>query len=223
MKIKDLTREEQPREKLRTLGVKNLSNAELIALILRQGTKDENVVELANKILCRYSIKFLSRASIAQLIKIKGIGTTKASQLVASFELGRRITALPKTKKITIDSARIVAKLLQSELSTLKQEKCIGIYLDSRKRILKQETIFVGSLDSSLIHPREIYKIGIIEGAAGIIIVHNHPSGDPTPSEEDIIVTQQLKEAGKIVGITLLDHIIIGENNYFSLHEEGYF
>lgn len=222
MKIKDLQKEERPRERVLKYGSTTLSNAEILALVLGQGSRKENAVELGQYILQKYNLRILSRLSISHLKKIRGIGTAKACQLIASFELGRRIAVSTKEKKKKIATPKQVAKLFLPEMSTLQKECCKGVYIDARKRIIKEETIFVGTLNQSLIHPREIFEIAIREGAAGVVLVHNHPSGDPKPSHEDILITKQLKDAGAILGIPFLDHIIIGDNSYYSLKEKGY-
>lgn len=223
MKIHDLSKEERPRERLIKHGPKTLSNAELLAIILRTGDKKENVIELSNHLLKEHNLKSLSRLKISTLKKNKGIGEAKACQITACFELGRRLAAFPKIKKIIINSAKDAAKLFLPEMSTLNQEHFMGIYLDARKRIIKEETIFIGSLNTAVIHPREIFQTAINEGAAAIILIHNHPSGNPEPSEEDLEITQQLIAAGKLLEIEILDHLIIGDQRYCSLREKGYF
>ena len=223
MKIKDLSIEERPRERLIKHGPKTLSNAELLAIVLRQGSKKENVIELAHRLLQNYQLTSFSKRNITTLKKLSGIGEAKACQLVACFELGKRLSAFNKEKKVQINSAKDVAKLLLPEMSTLKQEYFKGIYLDARKCLIKEETIFIGTLNTSVVHPREVFEPALREGAAGIIVVHNHPSGDPTPSDEDLEVTKQLIEAGTVLGINVLDHIIIGDKKFCSLKDEGYF
>ena len=221
LKIKDLPSDERPRERLVKTCPKSLSSAELLAIILRTGNKKENVLELSKRLIKEYNLKTLSRIRVNSLKRTFGIGEAKACQIIACFELGRRVSCLKNGKSRTINSAKDIAKLLMPELSNLKKEHFIGIFLDSRKKIIKQETIFVGSLDSSIIHPREIFKIALAESAAAVILVHNHPSGDPEPSEDDIEVTKQIAKAGDILGITVLDHVIIGDNKYRSLKESG--
>jgi DNA repair protein RadC len=223
MKIKDILQEERPRERLINNGPKNLTNSDLLAIILRQGSKKDNVLELSQKIFNKYNLKTLSRMKWGSLKKILGIGEAKACQIIACFELGRRASAFKKEKKLKINSANDIAKIFLPELSLLKKEHCIGVYLDSRKRIIKKEIIFIGSLDASVIHPREIFQPAINESAAALILLHNHPSGDPTPSTDDIEITRQLISAGKVLGIEFLDHIIIGYNKYCSLREKGIF
>lgn len=222
LKIRDFPSEDRPRERLVKSGPKELTTAELLAIILRIGSKKENVLELSRKLMVHYNLRTLSRIRLNTLKKTFGIGEAKACQLVACFELGRRMSCLKAEKSKHINSAKEAAKILMPELSNLKKEHFIGLFLDSRKKVIKQETIFIGSLDSSVIHPREIFKTALAESAAAVIIAHNHPSGDPKPSEEDIEVTKQIVKAGDILGIQVLDHIIIGDNRYISLIEKGY-
>ncbi len=222
LKIKDFPLEERPRERLIKLGPKALSTGELLAIILRTGNKKENVLELSNRLIKEYSLQTLSRLRISRLKKTLGIGETKACQLIACFELGKRRAFLKNGNK-AINCAKDIAEFLMPELSNLKKEHFVGLFLDSRKKIIKHETIFIGSLDSSIIHPREIFKIALEESAAAIILVHNHPSGDPDPSIEDIEVTKQIAEAGNVLGVQVLDHVIIGNNRYISLKEKGLF
>lgn len=221
MKIKSLPSEDRPREKLIKKGASTLTNSELLAIILRTGNKKENVVSLSNKIFNKYNLKSLSRIELSELKKILGIGEVKASQIIACFELARRLKAFKKDKKPVIKNARDLVRIFTPEMSSLKKEHFKGIYLNSRKRILKEETIFVGSLNESVIHPREIFKIALSENAAAIILLHNHPSGDPTPSNFDIEVTKELIKAGNILGIEILDHVILGDNKYISFKEKN--
>lgn len=221
LNIKDFPPEERPRERLIKEGPKSLSNAELLAIMLTTGNKKENVLELSKRLIGEYDLRTISRIRANSLKKTFGVGQAKACRLVACFELGRRISSLKSWKRDTISSAKDIAKLLMPGLSNLKKEHFIGLFLDSRKRLIKQETLFIGSLNSSIIHPGDIFKTALAESAAAIIIAHNHPSGDPAPSKEDIEISRQLVQAGDILGIQLLDHIIIGDNNYISLSEKG--
>jgi len=221
MKIKTLPSDERPREKLIKHGSKTLTNSELLAIILRTGNKKESVLEISNKFFKKYNLKSLSRVKIAGLKKQLGVGDAKACQIMACFELGKRLSAFNEDKKPFVNTAKDIAKLFIPEMGSLEKEHFKGIYLDSRKRMIKQETIFVGSLNESVIHPREIFKIALDENAAAIILLHNHPSGDPNPSSFDIEITKELIEAGNILGIEILDHIIIGGNKYLSFKEKG--
>jgi len=220
-KIKDLPISERPRERLLKQGVSALSDAELIAIILRTGTAKENAVELALELLKKFSLKELSRINIAKLEKIFGIGEAKACQIAACFELGRRLALSRNEKMQKISHPKDVVSIISPKLENQKREHLIGIYLNSRRKILKEETIFIGTLDASLIHPREIFKIALDESAAAIILAHNHPSGSLKPSLEDIKITKELMKIGKLFGIKLLDHIIICGKKYFSMMKKG--
>lgn len=213
--------DDRPREKLIKNGANTLSDSELLAIILGTGSKKESVINVSNKLFSKYNVKSLSRLSIGTLKKELGIGDAKACQVVACFELGRRLARFKADKKPLIKDARSVAKIFIPEMSSLKKEHFKGIYLDSRKRIIREETIFIGSLNESVIHPREIFEIALNENAAALILLHNHPSGDPKPSSEDIEITKELVKAGDILGIPVLDHIIIGNQKYTSLREKG--
>lgn len=221
MKIKSLPPSERPREKLIAYGPAFLSDSELLAIILGTGNKKENAISLSNKLFTTFNLKKMSQARVSNLKRTLGVGDAKACKIAACFELGRRLAAFRDDKKIVIKEARDLAKLLIPEISSLKQEHFRGVYLDSRKRILKSETLFIGSLNESVVHPREIFQIALEEHAAALILVHNHPSGDPNPSTFDIEITKELSKAGNILGIPVLDHIIIGDKNYFSLKEHG--
>ncbi len=222
MKIKELLVEERPREKIKKYGPSVLGNSELIALILGYGSKQKSVLEISNKLLKNYSLNSLSTLSISELTKNFGIGEAKACKIVACFELARRLASFVPQERLTVNNAEDVARILIPQMSYLKKENFKAVYLDSRRRIIKDETIFVGSMNSSIVHPREIFEPAITEGAAAIILIHNHPSGDPAPSKADIEITKQLIECGEILEIEVLDHLIIGGNSYFSFREEGF-
>lgn len=219
--IKDLPSSERPRERLEKQGAKALSDAELLAIVLRTGSRYESVLDLSKRIIRELNIKELSQASLNQLKTFKGISTTKASQLVACFELARRVHSNNNEEKIFLDSCGDVVRLLKSELRFLKREHFIGLYLDSRNCLLRKETISIGGLNSSIVHPRELFKLAFQESANSIILVHNHPSGIAEPSEDDIEITKMLIKASKIMGIDILDHVIIGENSHVSMAEKG--
>jgi len=221
MKIKSLPTDSRPREKLIKHGPTSLSDSELLAIILRTGNKKENVLSLSNKLFSKFDIKKLSRARISNLKKSLGIGDAKACQILACFELGRRLAKFKEYKNAIVREAKDAAKIFIPEMSSLKQEHFKGIYLDSKRRIIRTETLFIGSLNESVVHPREVFQIALEENAAALILVHNHPSGDPTPSSFDIEMTKGLVKAGEILGINVLDHIIIGAGKYFSLREKG--
>lgn len=220
--VRDYPLEERPRERLIKEGADKLSNQELLAILLRTGTKNESVLQLASRVLKEVqSIRRLTEASIEELTSIKGIGLAKAVQIKAGVELGRRV-AQKRAEMFTISSPQDVADYLMEILSLEQQEKFYCLYLNTKNQIIYEKTVFIGSLNASIVHPREVYKEAIKQSAASIIVAHNHPSGDPTPSREDIQVTQRLVSAGEILGIECLDHLIIGDGQFVSLKEKGY-
>jgi DNA repair protein RadC len=221
MKICDFPQNEKPRERLAKDGAKALTDAELLALVLRTGSNGENVIELSRRLLGEFGLAKLARINLSRLTKLKGIGSAKASQIVGCFELGRRADA-NKQIQTRIKSITDAAKLLMPDLSDLKKEHFIGLYLDSRNNLLKQELLFVGCLTATVVHPREVFQPAIAESAAKIIIAHNHPSGDPAPTRNDIELTKNLIAAGRMLGIELAEHIIIGNNKFSALIQQGF-
>ncbi|NMB35898.1 MAG: DNA repair protein RadC [Firmicutes bacterium] len=222
MTIKDLPLEERPREKMKEQGAGRLSNTELLAIILRTGYREETAIHLAEKVISRAGgLRFLPDYTLEELQKIKGIGLAKAVQIKAALELGRRIAASFRPKTLSLSSPQEVAGFLMEEMRYYRKEYFKIILLDTKNQIISLEDISVGSLNSSIVHPREIFNVPIKKSAAAIILVHNHPSGDPHPSREDLDVTTRLVDAGKILGISVLDHIIVGEKSYFSFKEKG--
>ncbi|HEY4755017.1 MAG TPA: DNA repair protein RadC [Ignavibacteriaceae bacterium] len=219
--IKDLPSEDRPREKLKKLGGGSLTDAELIAIILRTGKKGKSVLTIAHELVHKHvNLAGLVSLSLAELKKISGIGEDKAISLLAAFEIGRRMQSQSKwsiDKKITSpkDIAEFFVPILRDEL----KEKFIVVCLNSANKVTKFEAISVGSLNSSVVHPREIFKFAIENSSASIILVHNHPSGNLEPSNEDIAITKKMVEAGKILNIEVLDHIIVGGNSFTSLVE----
>jgi len=220
MKIKSMPLDSRPREKLKKYGVENLSNAELLAIILRTGIKNENVIDMSNRLIQEYGIDKISECSLKELQEIKGIGIAKACQILASFELNKR-KEYQKNEVRKISCSNDVFNLLHEKLKDKKQEVFLILMLDNKNKILGLKEICIGILDASIIHPREIFKPAIKNSASKIILVHNHPSGDPNPSNEDIEVTEQLKKAGEEIGIPILDHIIIGRDCFWSWKEKG--
>ena len=217
MKLKDYSTDSLPRERLINSGPSSLSTAELLAIILKSGTKKENIIEISNKLLKKYQLSGLSNATLNELKKEHGIGQAKASQIVAIFEILKRI---PQEKtKLKITCAKDIFNYYHNSLSTCKKEHLIAIFLNSKNQLIKDKIITIGTINSSLIHPREIYHEAIKNLASSIIIMHNHPSGDPTPSKEDLEVTNIIKQTGQILQIKMLDHIIIGKNRYWSYVE----
>ncbi len=222
--IREIPLEERPRERFLKYPKTTISNHELIAIILRTGSKEESVLELAKRILYQYpSLKVLSNTSIKELMKIKGIGTSKAIELLAAFELGRRAAKESFSQQIKLHSPESIYHFLKDELEMKTQEHFVALYLNTKGELVKKETLFIGSLSSSLIHPRELFKHAVLNSAASIIIAHNHPSGDPTPSNADIEITKVLYKNSLMMDIELLDHIIVGKDRYYSLKEKGIF
>ena len=223
MLIRDYPKEERPRERFLQEGPQSLSNQELLALLLRTGSKDESVLQLSNRLIQSFEgLRLLKDASIEEMTEIKGIGEAKAIQILASVELGLRIHRLNDQDRYVIRSPEDGANYCMEEMRFLTQEHFVCLYLNTKNQVLHKRTVFIGSLNASIVHPREVFKEAFRRSAASIICLHNHPSGDPTPSREDIEVTKRLVECGKIIGIELLDHIIIGEHKYVSLKEKGY-
>lgn len=216
--IKDLPEEEKPREKLKKYGVKNLTDEELIAIILRCGTKNMSVKDLAIKI--KKEFKTLSDLSYIELSKIKGVGEVKAITLLAAIELGIRST-YKEDKNIKLNRPENIYEFFKNKLIYLKQENLMAIFLDNKNKLIAYKTIFIGTINMSVSHPREIFKEAMKNSSVYIILVHNHPSGDPTPSVADLKFTNQVYKTSKIIGIPLLDHIIIGNNKYYSFYDNG--
>ena len=221
--IRDLLVDDRPRERLIKQGPQSLSNQELIAILLRTGTKRESVLSLANRVLIYFEkLHELKHATLEEIMSIKGIGQAKAVQLLAAIELGRRLSQKQEESRFTIRSPKDAASFLVPEMASLQQEHFVALYLNVKNQVIHKQTIFIGSLNSSIVHPREIFKEAVKRSAASIICAHNHPSGNAAPSPEDIEVTKRLQEAGFIIGIELIDHIIIGDHQYYSLKEQGY-
>ena len=223
--VRDLPLSERPRERLQKHGEEALSVQELLALILGRGSKNDSVLSVAQRLLSHFGdLNKLASAGLEELARIKGIGPAKAAQIKAVFELGKRsLSSWDKAEKTKISSAEDVFKLFGQRLKAKKKEHFLVLLLDARNRLIRSVEISVGSLDASIVHPREVFKEAIGESASRLILVHNHPSGDPKPSEADIEITGRLAAAGKILGLEILDHIIIGNKNASSLKEEGLF
>lgn len=221
--IRDVHVSDRPRERLVRQGASSLSNQELIAILLRTGTKQESVLHLANRVLNYFEqIQELKNASIEEITAVKGIGQAKAVQLLAAVELGKRLSQQKTDEKFTIRSPKDAATYLMQDMTSLNQEHFVTLFLNVKNQILHKQTIFIGSLNASIVHPREIFREAVKRSAASIICAHNHPSGNPSPSTEDIDVTKRLYEAGLLMGIELLDHVIIGDHQFISLKEKGY-
>ncbi len=216
MKIQDLPKVERPREKLIKYGPEKLSNSELLAILLRSGKKGENVIELANKILKKFGSSKLSNLKFEDLKNYSGLGPAKACEIVACFELGKRL--LKDKKAVLILSPEEIWRELK-DIRAHKKEHFVVFYLNTRNQIIEKEIISFGTLNANLVHPREVFEPAIKNSAAQIIVAHNHPSGDAEPSEDDIEITKRLTESGKILGIEIIDHIIISQNGFLSFKE----
>jgi len=220
MRIKDIPKENRPRERLKQNGVDALSNSELLAVILQKGTQKENVIDMSNRLLSKYSIDKLSDCSLTELKAIPGIGDAKAMQIKAIFEINKR-NSVSKTNGKAIKSAKDVFDYMFPKLSGLDKEHFVVLFLDSKNHVIKEETVSVGILNASLIHPREVFKSAIKESANSIILVHNHPSGDCEPSEGDLNATCRVRDSGKVLKINLIDHVIVSKDGYYSFKENS--
>ena len=223
VKIKDIPKEDRPCERLVENGVESLSNEELLAIIFKTGTRGRSAKDLGSEILSKVeTLKKLNNINLEFLKDFNGIGMSKACNLLAAIELGKRINREVDTiKNVKLTSADIVYKYYKDKLGDKKQEYFYAVYLDNGKKIIGDKLLFIGTVNYSLVHPREIFKEAYLLGASAIICVHNHPGGNPIPSKQDFDITNNLIEASKILGIKLLDHIIICKNNYYSFLENN--
>lgn len=220
--IKDYPIEIRPREKMFALGSEALSDQEILAILLRTGTKEKSALELAEDLLKKGGLTSLTQVSIEELRLCKGMGLAKAAQLKAAVELSKRLTRQSLGPKPVIRSPKDAADLILAEMSYLDREHFRVINLNTKNQVMFIDTVSVGTLNTSVVHPREVFKLPIKRSAASLILVHNHPSGNTEPSREDLNITKRLREAGSILGIEIIDHIIIGQNNYLSMKEKGY-
>lgn len=225
--VHDLPVTERPREKLRREGADKLSNPELLAIILRSGTKGESVLITAQRLMAKFcSLEKIAESSFDDLLTFKGLGPTKSAQLQACFEISKRInkgTSAEQKNKLNYDpvtNPNYAVEIIRSKITNYSKEHFIVLSFDTRNRLIGTDNISVGNLTASIVHPRETYEAAIRRHAAQIIIAHNHPSGDVEPSDEDIRITKRLSEAGKIMGIELIDHIVVTQTNYFSFKEK---
>ncbi len=219
--VKEMPKNERPRERLVEYGVGSLSNEELLAILLRTGMHDFSVLDLSKNVLYHLeSLEDLKRITVEELLTIKGIKIAKASTIIAAIELGKRLTNYQAERKKVISSALDVYHLLSAELSHLLQEHFICLYLNTKSEMIKKETIFIGTINQTLIHPREIFKNAIKLSASAVLFVHNHPTGDSSPSKADKEATYQLMEGSLLIGIDFIDHIVIGKNEFYSIKEQ---
>lgn len=222
MGLKQWPASERPREKLVRYGVKTLSNAELLALIVRAGTREDSALSLAEEILSQKNgIGSLGTMELEDFCRVKGVGIATAASLTAAVELGRRIAASPKQERVSIENPKQVADLFMEQMRTLKKETFQVLQLNTKNEILSIENVSVGNLNSSIATPREVFCGAVRKCASAVILAHNHPSGNPQPSQADVELTGRLVQSGEILGIRVLDHIIIGDGVYVSMKENG--
>jgi len=220
--VKEMPQEERPRERMMHAGPQALSTAELLAIILRTGVGGENVLTMASRLLAKYNgLGGMARAEFSQLAGEHGLGPAKSAQILAALELGRRLMAENPEERFQIRSPSDVANLLSSMLGHKEQEHFVVLYLDTRNRVLDQEILYKGSLNTSLVRIAEVFRGAVRRNCAAVIVAHNHPSGDPNPSPEDVALTRRLVEAGKLLEVDVLDHLVIGQNRYVSLRERA--
>ena len=221
-RIMDLHESERPRERLASLGPQALSNAELIAILLRVGVKGESAVTVGQRLLTEYNgLRGLHRVPFDDLKKQRGLGDAKACQIKAAIELGRRLTLESPEERAAINSPGDAAALVQYEMSVLEQEHLRVILLDRRNRVLETVEVYKGSVNSSQVRVGEVFKEAVRKNASALIVIHNHPSGDPTPSPDDVAVTRAIVQAGKLLDVEVLDHLVIGQGRWVSLKERG--
>ncbi len=220
--IKELPEDDRPREKLKNFGAESLGNSELLAIILGGGLQGVSALTLANRLIKEHgSLRNIAGLSFKELTANKGIGTAKAAQILASCEISRRINLPSELEKVELGRPETVARFLMERYSRKDREIFGVIALDTKNRYLKTVEISVGSLNASLVHPREVFRNALKESAASLLLFHNHPSGDPSPSSEDRNLTKKLSEAGKLMGIEVLDHIVLGDGRFISFRQEG--
>jgi DNA repair protein RadC len=221
--IRDLPQGERPRERLKAYGAKHLSNTELIAILLRTGMQGENVLAVSSRLLAHFDgLAGLGRTTFAELCAQRGLSEAKACQLLAALELGRRFVSLAPAERMVINSPEDVANLMMAEMAVLDQEHLRVLLLNTRNEVLSIQEIYIGNVNSSVVRPAEVLRPAVRDNAPSVIVVHNHPSGDPTPSPEDVSITKELLAAGKLLGVELLDHLVIGSGGrYVSLNEKG--
>lgn len=221
--IRELPMGERPRERLREYGPRHLNNSELIAILLRTGMQGENVLALASRILSRFNgLAGLGKADFVELCSQRGLSEAKACQLLAALELGRRLVSLAPEERVPLNSPEDVANLVSADMSSLEQEHLRVLLLNTRHELLGIREIYSGNVSSAVVRVAEVFRPAIRDNAPSIIVVHNHPSGDPAPSEDDVKVTRDLVAAGKLLGVEVLDHLVIGDGNRFvSLNQKG--
>ncbi len=218
-RIKEYPKEERPRERLKLVGKENLTDKEILAIILKNGTKEKNVTEISLELLKKYSLEKFKELTIDEITSIKGLGEVKAIELLATIELGKRIYLRDSKKLKKLENAKRIWEDAKYLTNGLKQEHFYCYYFNNKQELIKRKLIFVGTINSAITHPREIFKEAYLTSASTIVCLHNHPSNDTTPSIADIKFTKELVKIGKIQAIPVIDHIIVGEDNYYSFYE----
>jgi DNA repair protein RadC len=220
--IKELAAADRPRERLIRYGAQSLSPAELLAIVLRTGARGRSAIDLAAQLLAEHQgFRGIAGASIEELAKVKGIGSAKAAQIAACVELGRRLGREAGEDQIRVARPEDAYYFLRASMRDWREERFVALLLNTKGILIRDVTVSVGSLDSSIVHPREVFRAAVTASAASVILAHNHPSGDPAPSAEDVRVTKRLSEAGILMGIEVLDHLIIGDDRWVSLKQQG--
>jgi DNA repair protein RadC len=221
-RLREIPADERPRERLIAYGADALSTAELLAILLRTGTERASALSMAEHLLAHFGgLRAVAGATIEELAQVRGVGPAKAAQIKAAIEFGRRLIVASPEERPKIRSPRDVFNLVGPSLRDERREHFLALLLDTKNGVLRVRTVSVGDLSSSIVHPREVFVEAIRHGAASLIVAHNHPSGDPAPSPEDIAVTRRLVDAGELLGISLLDHVVIGDSRFVSLKEQG--
>ncbi len=220
--VREMPSEERPRERLANFGPRHLNNTELIAILLRTGSAGENVISQSSRLLSRFDgLRGLGKATYAELCAERGLSEAKSCQILAALELGRRFVSLAPEERASINCPEDVVNLLSAEMSALEQEHLRVLLLNTRNEVMGVEEVYIGNVNSSVVRPAEVFRPGIRANATSLVIVHNHPSGDPTPSGADVSITRDLVEAGKLLGMELLDHLVIGTGQRFVSMKEA--
>ena len=223
--IKDLPMEERPREKMKLLGPENLSNTELLTVLLGSGTKDQSAVAIAERIISidEGGIDYLTDCTLEELSGIRGVGAAKSSILMAAVELGKRIATKPKGKRVNVMCSQDLADIFMADMRYLKNECFKVLLLNTKNEVIAVQSVSVGIINSSVVDPREVFRPAVKRGAASVALAHNHPSGNPEPSSADIEITLRLVEAGRLLGIIVVDHIVIGDGVFVSMRQRNLF
>ncbi len=223
MRMGELPAEERPRERMRALGVEALSMRELLALVIGSGSRGKGTMEVADDLVVSFeSVRDLALASVERLCRVSGVGVARASRVMAAIELGKRVLKSSRGDRKTVRCPADAAGMVMEDMMNLDREHFRVMLLDSKNAVISVETVSIGTVNASIVHPREVLKPALEKSATSIILVHNHPTGSVSPSREDILITRRFEKCGRILGIDVVDHIIVGDNNYVSMKEGGY-